>query len=83
MLLKVEDLDSVFVNATKEFFNLRKGLRIKNYNIGSDKYYSNQYKTIKNKIKLSNENIDKILSSKYVTHFYKEYIDKISNKYRN
>lgn len=83
LLLKVEDLDCVFENATKEFFNLRKGLSLINYNISSEKYYSNQYKTIKNKIKLTNENMDKILTSKYVLHFYEDYIDKITNKYLN
>jgi hypothetical protein len=83
LLLKVEDLDSVFENATKEFFNLRKGLSLINYNIGSEKYYSNQYETIKNKIKLSDENIEKIFSSDYILHFYKNDVKKLTDKYKN
>ena len=61
-MLKVKDFDSVFENSTKDFFNLRKGLNLINYNIDYEKYYYNQYKLTK--IKLSNENIDKI-SNKY------------------
>jgi hypothetical protein len=83
LLIRMEDLNFSFKGATMNFFDLEEGIKLKDYNIGEEKYYSRQYKSLRNKIKLSNENIDKILSSKYVIHFYGDYVDKIINKYSN
>ena len=83
LLIRMEDLNFSFSGATMNFFDLEEGIKLKDYNIGEEKYYSRQYKSLRNKIKLSNESIDKILSSKYVTHFYGDYVDEIINKYCN
>lgn len=82
LLLRVEDLNNVFENATKEFLNLNKGLSLMNYNIGFKKYYSSQYKSIQNKIRLNDEIIDKIFSSKYISHFYKNDINQLIKNYK-
>lgn len=82
LLLRVEDLNNVFENATKEFLNLNKGLSLMNYNIGSKKYYSSQYKSIQNKIRINDEIIDKIFSSKYILHFYKNDINQLIKNYK-
>jgi hypothetical protein len=83
LLIRMEDLNSSFEDAIINFFDTEEVIKLEDYNIGEEKYYSRQYKFIKNRIKLSNANMDKILSSKYVSHFYEDYIDKISNKYSN
>lgn len=83
LLLRMEDLNNSFKGATMNFFELEEGIKLKDYNIGDKKYYSSQYKSLKNKIKLSDEIIDRILSSRYVEHFYFDHIDKIINKHRN
>jgi hypothetical protein len=83
LLIRMEDLNSSFENATIKYFNKTKGIKLEDYNIGEEKYYSGQYKSLKSKIKFGNAIIDKILSSKYVIHFYGDYTNKITNKYGN
>ena len=72
LFLKMEDLNDVFTNSTKEFFNLKKGFILKNYNEGKKKYYSKQYEILKRSIKTDKAILKKIKSSKYYTHFYEK-----------
>lgn len=83
LFMRMEDLNSSFENATIKYFNKTKGIKLEDYNIGEEKYYSGQYKSLKSKIKFGNVIIDKILSSKYVIHFYGDYTDEITKKYSN
>jgi hypothetical protein len=70
LLLKMEDLDDVFTNSTKDFFDIKEGIILENHNVGEKKYYSRQYQKLKNKINIDETILKKIKSSKYYTHFY-------------
>jgi hypothetical protein len=70
LFLKMEDLDDVFTKSTKDFFDLKEGITLENYNVGEKKYYSRQYQKLKNTINIDETILKKIKSSKYYTHFY-------------
>ena len=70
LLLKMEDLNDVFTNATADFFNIEEGIVLENFNVGKKKYYSKQYQKLKNRIHIDENILKKIKSSKYYIHFY-------------
>ena len=54
LLIRREDLNFIFENATIKYFNNKKGIKLEDYNIGEEKYYSGQYKSMKSKKKFIN-----------------------------
>tara|TARA_B100000989_G_scaffold200473_1_gene151545 strand:- start:7898 stop:8764 length:867 start_codon:yes stop_codon:yes gene_type:complete len=81
LLLKMESLESGFKNSSKDFFNLNSSVSLLNHNISERKYYFEDYKKTKEKIKVEKEIIDTITSSTYFKHFYKRESNYIYNKY--
>ena len=81
LLLKTETMNQVFSNAIQEFLTLEKGVPLKNSNIGLNKHYAQQYKDIKNELKISKTVLSSIINSKYCNHFYNEEKIKILEKW--
>jgi hypothetical protein len=58
------------------------GLEWKNENIGEKKEYAAIYREFKSRIKLSEQYVDEMISSKYCRHFYsQEEIDLMKNRW--
>lgn len=70
LLLKMEDLDTVFPKAIKEFIKLSTPLQLQKANVGDKKHYAATYKKIKKSIKLDHDVISQIVNSKFFQHFY-------------
>ena len=83
LLLKMETMNQVFSNAIKEFLKLKKGVPLKNSNIGFNKHYAQQYKEIKSEFKISKTVLSLIINSKYFNQFYNEEKIKILDKWTN
>jgi hypothetical protein len=81
LLLKMEDLDSVFPKAIKEFLTLDAPLKLLKANVGDKKHYASTYKNIKKSIKLSQKDINQIVNSTFFQHFYLEDKSKVINKW--
>lgn len=71
LLLRMEDLNSIFPKAIQEFLNLDKPLSLQNSNVGKKKHYANAYGLVKSNTKLPSKIIEQIINSKYFQHFYK------------
>lgn len=82
LLLRMEDLNNTFAKSTKLFFDLSEELFLEDYNIGFEKYYSKQYKSIKSKVEINKKDLDIIIASKFIQHFYFNEINNIVNKYK-
>ena len=81
LLMRLEDLNLHFNEATKSFFNIEKGIDLENHNTSEKKYYSDDYKKHKSRIKIQNKHLDIILASHYVKHFYEDYVNKMIDNY--
>ncbi len=71
LLLKMEDVDRIFQKAITEFLNLDNQIILEHENIGDSKHYADAYNEIKNKIKLSQDDMDSVVHSKFFELFYK------------
>ena len=82
LLLKMEDLDTIFPSAIKEFLKLESPLKLQKANVSNNKHYAETYKNIKENVKLDQETIGQIVNSTFFQHFYlqdkSEVIDKWS-----
>lgn len=72
LLMRMEDLDHCFKDAIKGFLNLNKSVELCNYNVSEKKYYKTQYTQIKEKLLLTEVDIRKVFSSKYMKTFYSD-----------
>jgi hypothetical protein len=71
LIVRLENFSSSLINALNEFLNISLS-DIYNDNLSSDKEYHTEYCEIKNNIKLDENILDLIYSTKYVKHFYTE-----------
>lgn len=81
LLLKMEDLDVVFPEASKEFLGLNFPLKLQKANVGDKKHYASTYKKIRKSIKLDDEVISQIINSKFFQHFYLQDKSKVISKW--
>ncbi len=82
LLLKVESDDLDKTCALKKFLGLGDDFELLKTNIGDDKYYAEQYKAFKNRIKIPEEYLDKMYNSRLITSFYdSESISKMRQKW--
>lgn len=81
MLLKMEDLDTIFPIAIMKFLNLKKPLHIKSANIGETKHYASIYKEVKGNLKLDSNKINQIVNSTFFQQFYLKDKFKVINKW--
>lgn len=81
LLLKMESLDDVFPYAIKEFLDLPTEVQLKRVNIGAEKHYSETYKEIKQNITLCEQELDKIINSKFFQKFYQTQTDAVNQKW--
>ena len=81
LLLRMEDLNSVFPVAIQEFLKLQEPLELKNENVGNTKHYAQPYQAIKNKLKLDSTTVERITESKFFKHFYIEQKDYVLDKW--
>ena len=71
LILKLEAPDEVKEKAISEFLNIS-DFRLLRRNVGSNKDYATTYSRFKNAIDLPKSYLDKMLTSKFTTHFYSE-----------
>jgi len=81
LVIKMEDLDTVFPKAISAFLDIEKPIKIKSTNIGDQKYYASTYQDIKGNIKLQPQQVHQIVNSKYFQHFYALDQSKIIDKW--
>ncbi len=72
LVIRIEDMDSFFDEAIKDFFGWNKSVPMIRANIGDKKTYSGAYKKTTSNIFLAKETCEKIYNSKYVKHFYSQ-----------
>lgn len=70
LMMRMEDLDGIFSEATKELIGLDSSISLQNANEGGKKHYAKAYSSVKNKIKLPPNTLEDIVGSKYFKHFY-------------
>ena len=81
LLLKMETMNEVFDIAMKEFTNTESQFNLDYSNVGSNKLYNKEYKSVKEKLKISNSAISNIVNSNYFKHFYSEFTQEIRDNY--
>ncbi|WP_323787427.1 putative capsular polysaccharide synthesis family protein [Psychroserpens sp.] len=81
LLLKMEDLDSVFPIAIKDFLDLDAPLQLQKANLGENKHYAGTYKNIKKSIKLDHNVINQIVNSTFFQNFYLQDKSKVIDKW--
>lgn len=69
LLIRYEDLEHQGVEAIKDFLELSK-YQLAQSNVSENKYYAEQYKIFKDKIKLPETTVRAIYTSKEMKHFY-------------
>lgn len=82
LMLKMEDLNTVFKKASSKFFSLDKGVELNTYNDGSEKYYSKSYRQFKNKFKLETTTLDKYCQTNYFDTFYSDMKSNVFKKWK-
>jgi hypothetical protein len=70
LLLKMEELDTVFPSAIRDFLNLDAPLKLQKANVGDNKYYAKTYRSIRKSIKLDSKVISQVVNSTFFQHFY-------------
>lgn len=81
LLLKMENLDSTFPLAIKEFLNSSDNIELEKANIGAEKHYSDSYKRVKREISIDKQELEKIIASRYCTKFYPDSADSVMQKW--
>ena len=82
LVLKCELPDATKQRVIEEYLGVN-GLEWKNENIGEKKQYAAIYKEFKSRIKLSEQYVDEMTSSKYCRHFYsQEEIDLMKKRWK-
>jgi len=81
LLLKMEDLDTVFPIAIKDLLNLDKPLQLQKANVGEDKHYASTYKNIQKNIKFEHKVISQIVNSIFFQSFYLKDKSKVIDKW--
>ncbi len=69
LLMRVDIEDDIKENIISDFLGI-KNFNLKNKNVGTLKNYNAEYKEFKNKIKLSESYINRMLDSKFANYFY-------------
>ena len=72
LLIRMEDLDSVFEYAMLDFF-AKKINTVKSKNVGDQKIYKSTYKKVKNAVNYDNTMIKKMIDSRFFKQFYHDY----------
>ncbi len=71
LILKLETSDGVKEKAIADFLGLKE-FKLVRTNVGKNKNYRDIYKEFKQNLKLPLSYVEKMCSSKYFNHFYKE-----------
>ncbi|WP_033959550.1 putative capsular polysaccharide synthesis family protein [Psychroserpens jangbogonensis] len=81
LLLKMEDLDSVFPVAIKDLLSLDAPMQLQKSNVSDNKFYASTYNNIKNNIKLDQKAISQIVNSDFFQNFYLQDKSKVIDKW--
>ena len=72
LALRLEDLNSIFSLAIKEFMGNE--IKLQNTNVGAEKSYSELYKRIKSSVEVSEETLSKTRESQLYRTLYKDFV---------
>jgi hypothetical protein len=72
LVIRLEDLNSCFEPALKEFLEIQKPIKMMVENVATQKPYKKQYVEVVNKMKLPRDVCELIYSSKFAKHFYSD-----------
>jgi len=70
LIYQYEKLNQIFNESLNEFLPSIKAVELKRSNVGSDKWYRETYKKVRESIVIPDEILQKAYSVKYVKHFY-------------
>lgn len=72
LVIRCEDLNKILNRSLKIFLGVKNSIGINTINTAKDKSYAGIYKSIKTRIKIRKEILEKIYSTRYVKNFYTE-----------
>ena len=81
LILKMENLNTYFVQAISQFFNTNEEIVLETFNDGLKKYYNQSYKEFKDSFKLEEATLDRICSTTYFGTFYSDEETKVRKKW--
>lgn len=82
LLIRMEDMNSIFSNATKEFFDLNNEIKLIHANESHNKHYAKVYKSVNENLVIKENDLKRIVSSKYFKHFYNDKESITYNKWK-
>ncbi len=77
LVIRLEDLDSVAVDALEEFLGIRPTGMIGQANSGATKWYGEAYQEVKRRLRLPESTLDRICGTRYFSHFYSDRVDAV------
>ncbi len=81
LLLKMEDMETVFPNAIQDFLENKKKIKMKNSNVSSDKEYGEIYGKVRTRLGINSIVMDKIITSNYFNYFYTDKREEVKTKW--
>jgi hypothetical protein len=81
LLFRMEDMNFIFSNATKDFFDGTIEIELIHANEGHNKHYAKVYKSVNENLVINENDLNRIVSSKYFKHFYNDKESSIYNKW--
>ncbi|RCT55360.1 hypothetical protein DUZ96_03455 [Winogradskyella sp. KYW1333] len=81
LALKMESLNSCFIQAISQFFNTKEDIVLETFNDGGEKYYNQSYKEFKDSFKLEAATLDRICNTTYFRTFYSDEETKVRKKW--
>ena len=81
LLLRIEDLDEKFNESCQSLFSTDYNFLLKKDNISEDKFYDADYRSIINNFRIPNSEIDNILNSVFIDHFYRDQRNQIRERW--
>lgn len=81
LLVRMEDLNTVFSNAMNEFLNTSSTIALEYHNVGEKKDYRSEYSLIKKNLKIEREIINKYVQTKFFKYFYSGQEDELIKKW--
>ena len=82
-LIRLENLNQNFNIIMKEVFNRDSSIPLILENEAKNKFYSNDYKDLKNSLSIEELEFNKIINTSFLTKFYIDYIPTIKQKWLN
>ncbi len=70
LLMKMERLNTDFTSALKIFLNTEQEIILDQHNVGNEKEYREEYRLVKNNLKIEEAVVENFTKTKYFQHFY-------------